>query len=281
MFCYTHSDALADDKLSDDDWDYLSEIVTALEPFREATKRLEGHAHKGHHGYVWEVLPIIEALLPIYEAGRQSEEQKRQGTTATPLEVAYQNAWEKLTKYYKKSDETYAIYAAAVLLYPQFRKHYFQERWEQQWIRPMVAAVKKHWKEVYQPLDSTEGREGERPRKQARQDLDFLDRFLAKSTTTTTAHNDFDVYITAPAIELGDSDAIFPWIRKSTTVATSIRQQCLDLLSIPAMSAECERVFSVAKRTITTDRNRLRDDKIEELELLRYWWQHDLIVPMI
>jgi hypothetical protein len=36
-----------------------------------------------------------------------------------------------------------------------------------------------------------------------------------------------------------------------------IRQQALDLLSIPAMSAEVERVFSSAKRLITADRNAL------------------------
>ena len=77
MFCYQYSDALSDNKLLDDDWDYLGRIVIALEPFREATKRLEGHAHEGHHGSVWEVIPIIEALLPIYEAKRQDQELKR------------------------------------------------------------------------------------------------------------------------------------------------------------------------------------------------------------
>jgi hypothetical protein len=47
-----------------------------------------------------------------------------------------------------------------------------------------------------------------------------------------------------------------------------VRQQALDVLSIPAMSAEIERVFSDAKRLITPDRNRLLDSTIECLELL-------------
>ena len=46
------------------------------------------------------------------------------------------------------------------------------------------------------------------------------------------------------------------------------------------MSAEVERVFSAAKRTITSDRNRLQNETIEELELLKYWEYHDLIAPM-
>jgi hypothetical protein len=51
----------------------------------------------------------------------------------------------------------------------------------------------------------------------------------------------------------------------------------LDLLSIPAMSAEIERVFSSTKRLVTPDRNRLNVDTIEELQLLKYWLDHGLI----
>jgi hypothetical protein len=55
-----------------------------------------------------------------------------------------------------------------------------------------------------------------------------------------------------------------------------LRQQAYDLLSIPAMSAEVERVFSSAKRTISLDRHALSDETIEQLELLRYWWLRGL-----
>ena len=49
-----------------------------------------------------------------------------------------------------------------------------------------------------------------------------------------------------------------------------LRQQALDLLSIPVMSAEVERVFSSVKRLVTADRNRLQDTTIEMLALLKY-----------
>ena len=45
----------------------------------------------------------------------------------------------------------------------------------------------------------------------------------------------------------------------------------LDLLSIPAMSAEPERVFSGAKHTITDLRNRLNEQSIEATECLKSW----------
>ena len=45
----------------------------------------------------------------------------------------------------------------------------------------------------------------------------------------------------------------------------------IDILSIPAMSAEPERVFSGARRTIPWDRARLGGDRIMKLECLKSW----------
>ena len=45
----------------------------------------------------------------------------------------------------------------------------------------------------------------------------------------------------------------------------------LDILSIPAMSAEPERLFSGAKITISDRRNRLTIDTIQALQCLKSW----------
>ena len=45
----------------------------------------------------------------------------------------------------------------------------------------------------------------------------------------------------------------------------------------PAMSAECERVFSSAKKLITPERNQLGEDIIETCECLKAWWRNNLI----
>ena len=49
----------------------------------------------------------------------------------------------------------------------------------------------------------------------------------------------------------------------------------LDLLSVPLMSAECERVFSAAKILISDKRNRMKDDIIEVCTLLRHWFKEE------
>jgi hypothetical protein len=46
----------------------------------------------------------------------------------------------------------------------------------------------------------------------------------------------------------------------------------LDILSIPAMAADLERLFSSAKITITDHCNKLSADVIEALECLKSWY---------
>ena len=43
------------------------------------------------------------------------------------------------------------------------------------------------------------------------------------------------------------------------------------------MLAECERVFSSAKKLITPERNRLHEQIIEASECLKNWWDRGLI----
>ena len=52
----------------------------------------------------------------------------------------------------------------------------------------------------------------------------------------------------------------------------------LDLLSIPAMSAEVERLFSSCKITIIDRRNRIGINAVEAIECLKSWLREDNIV---
>lgn len=45
----------------------------------------------------------------------------------------------------------------------------------------------------------------------------------------------------------------------------------LDVLAIPAMSVEVERVFSSTGLLITDRRNRLKDDIVEAVECMKSW----------
>ena len=47
----------------------------------------------------------------------------------------------------------------------------------------------------------------------------------------------------------------------------------IDLLSIPAMSSEAERVFSLTKKTIDQERWSFKPHTIEALECLKSWFR--------
>lgn len=50
-----------------------------------------------------------------------------------------------------------------------------------------------------------------------------------------------------------------------------ISRMAIDILTIPSMSAECERIFSQAKLTIGSQRHSLADETLEAIECLKHW----------
>jgi len=60
------------------------------------------------------------------------------------------------------------------------------------------------------------------------------------------------------------------WWRDHQWLYPTLSLWAFDTLAIPAMSSECERVFSSAKKA-------LADDIIEATECLKAWWAQGLI----
>jgi hypothetical protein len=274
-YCVEYQKEIAKDQLSDEDWTYLESIATALSPFHAATLRLEGHAKAGYHGSIWESLPIIETLLSHLEKGLEEQQEiaytkSKKNTTPTSLGVAYQNAWDKLQKYYNKTDEAHAIYGAAILLHPTYRRHYFDTRWitptQIEWKELLFKNVRTTWEREYQ------GKDTEQPAQTAQVQIeeDIFDIFLRGDATLSDNDDCFNNFINSPSTVI-DRSSLLSWWNEPANPWKKMRQQAFDLLSIPAMSAEIERVFSSAAITLTPRRNRINDDTLEMLELLNNW----------
>ncbi len=71
-------------------------------------------------------------------------------------------------------------------------------------------------------------------------------------------------------------DPICWWVERRKTFPRLI-QLALDLLAIPAMSDDCERQFSLAKLSATSQRCRLLGKTLQFLQLLRSWLKHGAI----
>ena len=58
-----------------------------------------------------------------------------------------------------------------------------------------------------------------------------------------------------------------------------VMKMAWDTLAIPAMSAECERLFSSASRLIASGRNNMKDDAMEANECLKNWYTQGIGGP--
>ena len=74
-----------------------------------------------------------------------------------------------------------------------------------------------------------------------------------------------------------DSDDLYGPTEVDDDLSTALGTETLADRDMVAMSAECERVFSSAKKLITPERNALADDTIEACECLKARWDQGLI----
>jgi hypothetical protein len=105
-----------------------------------------------------------------------------------------------------------------------------------------------------------------------------MDDFLARPQKDQSK-DEFETYIhqTPSAVDpLIQFDLIKWWWNNQGSFPT-LYQDALDKLAIPAMSAECERVFSSAKKMVTAERNRLSEDIIQACECLKVWWDNGIM----
>jgi hypothetical protein len=267
-------DDLKNDNINEAEWTQLALIQDGLEPFVIATTRLQGRAQHGHHGSVWEVLLIMEYVMQQLE--KEILRTKPRGRP-TPIQVASQNAWEKLRKYYNETDNSWQIYAAGTLFNPVIRREWF----DRNWTSPETSVVKDRMLASLQQTWATEYAHQLPPAPIKHQTLDPIDDFIFSGIQRSTGagmttEDEFEAYTNGRGSE-GVQNLIQWWIEQASNTYPQLSRQALDVLSIPAMSAEVERLFSSTGQLITPRRNRLQEDTIEEVELLKQWLDAGLV----
>jgi hypothetical protein len=84
-------------------------------------------------------------------------------------------------------------------------------------------------------------------------------------------HDEYDRYCAEPTLP-DTVDAIQWWLEPSQQRNfPNLSKMALDLLSIPAMSTEAERIFSYLEDSISERRNKSNMDLVEALVLLKSW----------
>ena len=176
-----------------------------------------------------------------------------------------------------------------MVLDPRWKWFYFVKHWSHRpnWIRKAKSSVLALWNDEYLPtvpnsnLDPSffllattiHGLEGRSPNGLTAYYTDF---------DMPTAMDEYQLYINEARVSPGcfsvDNDPLFWWLHPvQQKHFPTLAKMALDLLSIPAISANTERLFSLAKYTTSQLRNRIEDSTLHVLMCLRNWNRSPLL----
>ena len=200
------------------------------------------------------------------------KEQQHLHRANTSFNESITTSWYAFDKYYILIDQTGA-YSAAILLHPSHRKAYLQAAWKKDWVSYGVDRARVIWQQ-YKNNDTNTSTIDTTTMTQINR---YLYDIQQRQQRSKGASDEFERFITAPAITI-DSPAIDWWLQQQQrTSYPQLSKMAIDILSAVPMSAESERVFSAARRTIPWTRARLEGVIIEQLECLKHWQRSGLI----
>ena len=194
---------------------------------------------------------------------------------------AIEMGWFILDKYYGLTDDSPA-YATALLLDPSRRSAYLKKNWKGEWVQPAIDAAHTIWEETYKTasIPASEPDPEPLPKWRKENSFDVLLRHLAVvSEVETVNDDDFMAFIKARPIIIACTPLEWWCYEEQRHHYLKLSRMAIAILSIPAESAEAERVFSGARRTCRYDRLRLTCANIEKIECIGSWLHQGLITP--
>ncbi|KAG6999750.1 Transposon Tf2-6 polyprotein [Fusarium oxysporum f. sp. conglutinans] len=270
---------ISQDMLTPQDWIDLEHFLGILKPFKDLTKRMEGRANKagleGSHGSLYETIESLDVLFKeLQEAGKFADNHPE--VVSTYYSYAIDTARVKLEEYFGLTDATPA-YRCAVALHPANKFTYFELEWShnKQWISEAKRVVREVYAQ-YEEAAAKTGTIGAQPQEKVIDDNDVaLDPLqqarkrrqrLAATAASGSRGNkrikltsELDEFMArANKADVEVEDPLEWWVCHASDYPI-LSKMAFDLFSCPAMSAECERVFSQTKKVITDERNRLND----------------------
>ena len=168
-------------------------------------------------------------------------------------------------------------YAAALILNPRNRTRYIESNWPKKWGKLALAQVKKLWEkyreEVVVPVSGdilfsygTSSYE--------LLELDEFDRIALslRLVARLASEDEYEDYNSQDSYDPGKRGALAWWCQDTQRQRwPRLSLMAIDILLIPPMSDEPERVFSGARRTVTWDRGQMIVETIEYRECLKHW----------
>jgi hypothetical protein len=250
------------DELTKEEWELLRHIQEFLDAISQTTKALESNLVTLNN-----VLPAMDFILTQFEEGKKRFKDHPQ------LSKMFNSGWGKLNKYYILTEDT-PIYVAALVLNPSRKWNYIQRNWDQRkWVEDAKKIMQAFW-DGYKP----QGIDTAPPQATPKTDNKFLLFLQEQEEIIEVIEDEYTHYCAQPTVKV--HNARDWWLQPAQQeLYPHLSKLALEILSIPAMSAEPERLFSAAKLMITDRRNHLSIRMIQALACLKSWYKlRDVIV---
>ena len=232
-----------------------------------------------------------EGALPAHTRAQYTSMQ--QSTSAremapdewSQMRASINSAWSKLQQYYSRLADS-PLFAAALILHPKYNITYLRAIWRDEeqlaWVKEAeddLAAFFAKWylpepsegpPRVLDPAQAQSQRQRERSpsRFQA-----FMDAPLPRGVDED--EDELERYYRMGSQKIEDP---VQWWLGNRDIFPRLSRLALDIFAIPAMASDCERAFSNAKLTMTSQRIRMSDLTLEVLQLLKNWLCHGAII---
>ena len=233
LLCIAEKD-LNDDRLSDEDWKDLEDVLQLLKSFKDFTLYVQGKDTP--QGSIISMLPSIIFLL-----GTLEEAKKQSRSSEIGLKASIELAWAKMDKYYKLTDESTA-YAIAVVLNPRLKTEYLRKHWKPEEVRDFEVKLRARYQEYKEKIHASVDDEniGHGDASYAMNDVEHMLYGIS------TIEDELEDYLRTAPLKIKDSSDFKPieWWVANMSVYPTLAAMAFDFLSIPAMSVEPERVFS-------------------------------------
>ena len=192
-------------------------------------------------------------------------------------------------EYYKRTDLSIA-WMAALVLNPRFKWRYFEDNWRgvpslARTINPSKTKLKKLWTDKYKRLPEEERFASVSPApEEEEEEPDFFKDLLSKVAPTTleeeviatpnTVQDQLACYLAEPPnVRLG----LMEYWKSREAKWPQLAKMAYDFLAVPAMSSECERVFSSVSKQTTAHASRLSGEMLWQQECLSNWQRRGAI----
>ncbi|KAK4074631.1 hypothetical protein Purlil1_12926 [Purpureocillium lilacinum] len=201
------------------------------------------------------------------------------------LRLCITTAWQKLNEYYAKLGES-PLFAAAIILHPALGMKYLETNWESEeqlvWVRDAKMGLVSYFERWYrgpqprEPCDQqlTKVMEGPTVTGKAREESEFRQWVRSRMARPASTGSEVERYI---RMEPQETENPVDWWLAQQTTFPMLSKLALDILAIPAMSSDCERSFSLAKLSLTSQRLSMSPATLEALQCLKNWTRQSAV----